>query len=101
MLFFKSIFNIVLFRSKLAVQPAVIEEEFVIKMGNLDTEMKNKKAKLVEEIDKMTSEHDYDKHPNKDKPAVDARVIVNEKKCKLYETDNVETKDSEADQNLI
>jgi len=48
----------------------------------------------------MPSDHEYDKKQAHDIPP-DAHVVINDKKCKLYETNNEETREDDPEDNLI
>ncbi|KAI6190541.1 hypothetical protein M3Y97_00129200 [Aphelenchoides bicaudatus] len=74
--------------------PPVIDEEKVQKLGNLDMEIKEKQDKFATDIDKMPSDHEFDKKPPSQAPQ-SAHVVINDKKCKLYETNNEETKEDD------
>jgi hypothetical protein len=53
----------------------------------LDAEVKEKRQKIIAEIENMPSTHEYDKKPAKPLPN-DAHVVINDKGCLLFETNN-------------
>ncbi len=76
------------FRSKkIDLEPPVIDEEHVQKLGNIDINIKEQKAKMAAEIEAMSSQHEFDKKQLPKLPT-DTHVVIAEKKCKQYETNN-------------
>uniref|UniRef100_A0A7E5A1F2 Uncharacterized protein n=1 Tax=Panagrellus redivivus TaxID=6233 RepID=A0A7E5A1F2_PANRE len=80
--------------------PPIVPEEHVQQLGNLDDFIKDTRTKLNKEIEEMGSVHEHDK--KKEDPFDPNRhVIINEKKCKCYTTNNEETKEDDAPDDLI
>lgn len=65
-----------LFRSKLATAPPVIDEELVQTLGNLDVEMKDKRKKMADEVENMPSQHEFDKKQQTQRNPGDTRVSI-------------------------
>jgi hypothetical protein len=99
---FKSITNQNFQTNKEAESPPVIDEEKVQKLGNLDVEIKEKRSKFVADLENMPSQHEFDKKQQQQvtpNPHVSScydflfihssfQVVVNDKLCKLFETNN-------------
>ncbi|KAI6202826.1 hypothetical protein M3Y94_00485000 [Aphelenchoides besseyi] len=83
-----------------AESPHVVKEELVQKMGNLDNEIKERRAQFEREINELPSRHELSVNPPP-QPDAKAHVRINEARCKLYETNQDEAANDEENADAI
>ncbi|KAI6207539.1 hypothetical protein M3Y96_00019400 [Aphelenchoides besseyi] len=83
-----------------AESPHVVKEELVQKMGNLDNEIKERRAQFEREINELPSRHELSINPPP-QPDTKAHVRINEARCKLYETNQDEAANDEENADAI